>query len=570
MHKTLLSSLLLAAGVACGQSSDNGLNLHHLYRPMDGKGFHVVDDARTLRQGEITVSADFSHAHNALELGLPGDTRTLRLIRQLSVIDVSAAVGLFDGVSLGVALPLVVDHDGRELLNLNSDVRSGGVGAARIQLKATLYERRGSALDFAVALKPFMTFHTGRPADYLSDNEQVTGGGMIQAELGILQRLRVGAELGFEALSSDADIGDLDIRDRIRFGLAVEFMLLRPGEPQLEPLPQSRWLSDPAWTLRTRATPLAPRARARIFNALAQLTRADGEPPRGEREQELLAALAARFELDPEDAPPEASGADEELAIRAEDAHERRVLFAGAAEAVACDGEVSWPEKLALKRLAHANEASVEDLRQAVARAEAAQAATRDPDAWLDEVEARRTLRVVREPGPDALVPGEPAWIEFLVENPGASEVTEIEVEGLLPAGVELLEVETSAGQARDASEGRLLRVQADALQPGESFRLRLRVVAQAAPTARTPVATGRATRPSGSPHAVALGVEVFGWTDAGGPFHNERERPIEAGGYLRYEHSGGFFLRIGAGLGLNNGVGAPDARYTFGGGFRF
>lgn len=336
-------ALCALATPAAAQDSDNSINLHHLYLPLDGRGFYVVDGARTLRQGEVHLSLGYSHAHNPVEFGLSGDGRVRSLVRQLAMVDAGVAVGLLDGLSVGVALPFVVDNDGRELLDPGSRTRSGGVGALRVQVKYTLYdslepseaegEREADALELALAVQPFMTFHTGRARDYLSDNEAPTGGASLLLELELFERLRLGASLGYEFVSSDIDFGDLDIRDRIRFGAAAELLLLRQRGPR-----RSKADSEPA---EERAE--------------------DGRPEDGGG------------------APREDEGSEEE-----EDAN----------------------------------------------------------------------------------------------------------------------------------------------------------------------------------PHTLGLGLELYGWTDAGRPFHDERERPAEGLVYLRYRHALGLQLRLGAGAGLNNGVGAPDARY--------
>ncbi|MBL4846615.1 MAG: hypothetical protein JKY65_13920 [Planctomycetes bacterium] len=73
-----------------------------------------------------------------------------------------------------------------------------------------------------------------------------------------------------------------------------------------------------------------------------------------------------------------------------------------------------------------------------------------------------------------------------------------------------------------------------------------------------------------GNAHTLSIGSEIFGWTDAGQPFHNERERPVEVGGYLRYRHRIGLSLRAGISRGLTNGIGAPDVRYFGGIGWSF
>lgn len=245
-----LDSVLLVAALTCAlgsvaeaQSSDDSLNVHHVYLPSDGRGFYALNGARTLAHGEVHLSLDYSHAHNPLELGLPGDRRAVSLTRQLTMLDAGIAVGLGDSLSLHAVLPVVLDHDGREL-DRPSDVRSGGVGAARFELKINVYDSRGDlperrpardeSVAFALSVHHFLTLPTGRRRDYLNDNGNPTGGSQLLAELELFQRLRLGANLGYEFVSSDIDFQDLSIRDRIRFGAAVEVFLLRESAPPAE------------------------------------------------------------------------------------------------------------------------------------------------------------------------------------------------------------------------------------------------------------------------------------------------------------------------------------------------
>ncbi|RMG06358.1 MAG: hypothetical protein D6731_25965 [Planctomycetota bacterium] len=265
----LLPWLLLAASsLGEAQESDNSINLHHLTLAADGRtAGYTVDAARTLRAGEVHLGASFSHAQRPLELGRPGDRRRHALVHQLTVLDLYGAVGILDGLSFGASLPVVLDNDGHELLDPTSDTRSGGVGALRVQLKWAFFdtrrggqppegsqakaalaeaegandapqdavERGGTAKaplwESALALQAFATFHTGRPRDYLSDNESPTVGITLLATFR-LWRFRVGTEFGYEQFTGGSiDIGDLEIENRLRFGASLLFEVLRPDRP---------------------------------------------------------------------------------------------------------------------------------------------------------------------------------------------------------------------------------------------------------------------------------------------------------------------------------------------------
>lgn len=227
----LAGALLLAtAGLARAQTTDNSIDLHHAYRPLDGHGFLHVDDAWTLDQPlDAWASATASHSHNPLEFGRPGDDRTASIVRQLTLVDVQASVALVQSISLGVVVPVVLDLDGKDL-NLVRDTRGYGVGSMRLQLKATLLTVGAPEDDvrLGLGLKPFVKLPTGRSRDYLSDNDSVSGGATAMVTLELWRRLRLGVELGYEAVSSDIDLLDLEVEDRIRFGVAAEVVVLRP------------------------------------------------------------------------------------------------------------------------------------------------------------------------------------------------------------------------------------------------------------------------------------------------------------------------------------------------------
>ena len=102
-------------------------------------------------------------------------------------------------------------------------------------------------------------------------------------------------------------------------------------------------------------------------------------------------------------------------------------------------------------------------------------------------------------------------------------------------------------------------------LQPAESGTWRERA------DLRVPLEVLEPARQSeGNAHSLSVGAEVFGWTDTGNLFHNERKHSSEVGAFLRYQHRSGLSLRAGISGGLTNGLGTPDVRYYTGIGFRF
>lgn len=472
LRSSLIGITLLAfAPAALAQSNDNSINLAYTHLPTDDSGFLTVDGARTLREGEIYGSVSFNHAQNPLELGFPGDSRARSVVRQLTTLDLALGVGIFDGFSLGIVLPVVLDNDGRELLApdfATNDTRSGGVGALRVKAEWTVLDtrerdtreegeeaREEEWLDFALSVSPFMTFPTGRARDYLSDQDNVTGGGSVQVEVELFRRLRVGGSLGVEFVSSSIDIGDLEIEDRLRFGLAAEVLLLRPSRPR----DQAPRLIPPSED---------PAEQRRALRALAVLASLDGDT--SPAEQAFLEDFAKTFEV-PEDS-------------------RRALLSPGTRETLQTLARLEEPLEAA--RL----EEAARDLVYLEGGAD-----PRELAGYRDLADAQG-FSATR---PEAPKPGSGGWLARAAERVPARE---------------------AAPRAEDEEEA--------------------------------------------SPHTLGLGVEVFGWTDSGQPFHDERERPIELGAFLRYGHEIGLGLRAGASFGLTNGIGAPDARYVLGMSWRF
>lgn len=477
--------IALCAAGARAQDSDNSLNLHHTYLPNDDQGFYVVEGARTLTQGEVYLSFDYNHTQNPLELGFPGDSRARSVVRQLQMLDVNLGVGIVDGLSVSLTLPIVLDIDGTRRLGANfaGATGSSGVGALRASLEWTFFDTRPRddphglrpfrreavqdeeaeqdwhpengkraperAFELALSLKPFLTFPTGRDVDYLSDQENPTGGATLQVEVEVLRRLRLGTSFGLEAVSSSIDIGDLEIEDRFRFGLAAEFLILRARQD----------------LVLTTFGP-GPREDAgeqrRAYRALAIVAGIGGTLP---AERALLDEFAAETDLDPETQAsleraldPQALSALEPLAAPLERARLAEALH----QLVYADGLLDPREQAACDSMS------------------------------------------LGDGTPDLSQPPEQTW------------------------------------QAR---------VEARAPRPAP-----LEPVLEA-----------------GSHHTLGVGVELFGWTDTGAPFHNERKRPMEVSGYLRYSHRGlGLNLRAGISTGLTNGIGAPDVRYLLGIGWSF
>lgn len=468
--KLALVMIWLGAAPALAQSSDNSLNLDYLHLPTDDSGFYTVEGARTLNAGEIYGAIDFNHAHNPLELGFPGDSRARSVVRQLSTVNVALGIGIFDGFSLGLTLPVVVDNDGRELLAPDfgtNDTRSGGVAALRLEAKWVALDTRDADdsrglleteedLEFAVSVSPFVTLPTGRARDYLTDQNNPTGGGHVHVEVELFRRLRLGGSLGVEFLSSSVDIGDIEIEDRLRFGAAVEVLIVRARAARSAPVQRVPANEDPV-------------EQRRALRALGVLASLDGSV--SPEEARLLRGFAEALGI------PESS---------------REALLA--------------PGTLDTLRI-------LDRLRVPLERARLEEAALEllslNPDRNPQTVEGYRVLS-------------------------RKQEFAALEAEGAL------------------RTEGR----------PGWFERAAARVPAEDI--------RGEELEEDQFPHSLSIGAEVFGWTDAGQPFHNERERPIEVGGYLRYSHTVGLSLRVGASFGLTNGVSAPDARYVLGIGWRF
>lgn len=240
----LAAAVALAAlagpAVASQSPDDSGMNLHQVYLPLDGRGFYVVDEPATLEQWQVHGFLNYSHAYRPLEAGSGRSSTALRtdIVDRQDMIDLGASVGLLPkegygirGLSVGVDLPINIVDDGLRLPNLDASIGSGGVGALRLQAKADLLELAAEAprgerpfWELALGAKPFLTLPTGRTRDYLNDRDTATWGAMVEA-MAKVWRVRLGLEGGYE-FTPHIVLGDLSVRDRVRWGSALEVLLL--------------------------------------------------------------------------------------------------------------------------------------------------------------------------------------------------------------------------------------------------------------------------------------------------------------------------------------------------------
>jgi hypothetical protein len=243
---TLVAVAFLAVcRTASGQNQpspdETGMNLHQVYMPMDGHGFYVVDDARTLEQWQLHGYLNYSRARRPLEaaVGQSSSRPLFPIVEHQDMLDVGASIGLWPkelgvihGLSFGMNLPINVYERGVELPYLQRSLGSGGVGALRLQAKADLIETNAPKDDFfdlSFGVKPFVTVPTGRTRHQLSDRDTATWGGMMMGSIR-MWRVRLGGEFGYE-FTPHIVLGDLDIRDRVRWGLGLELLILNDEAP---------------------------------------------------------------------------------------------------------------------------------------------------------------------------------------------------------------------------------------------------------------------------------------------------------------------------------------------------
>ena len=224
---------------------DSGMNLHQIYLPLDGHGFYVVDDPQTLDQWQIHGFLNYSHAYRPLEAstGTSSNHILLDVVDRQNMLDFGGSIGLLPkegflihGLSVGFDIPVNILDDGLQLPLLERSIGSGGVGALRLQAKADLVElaqdvEKGARpfWSFSLGMKPFVTLPTGRTRDELNDRDTATWGSMFESALKIW-RFRLGAEAGYE-FTPHIVLGDVSVRDRVRWGSALEVLILDDEAP---------------------------------------------------------------------------------------------------------------------------------------------------------------------------------------------------------------------------------------------------------------------------------------------------------------------------------------------------
>jgi OOP family OmpA-OmpF porin len=237
---TALATALLGAGTARAIPSDHSIDAN-LFQPAIGpRNFLTVEGAEVPDHKRLSFGLNLNYQLRPYTSFTTGTTEaTSHIIDKQFAGEISAAIGLFDRVQIGAALPytLYLSGDVVDAMGVPTTQRltENGVGDARLEGKyqiATL----GDDDQYSIAASGGLSFPTNKGVDrpyYLGD-KNVTGRlkaiGMAQlghvraaANLGLLFRgtsTSFATEIGHEALYGAAAAYELDHRVEVILELA--------------------------------------------------------------------------------------------------------------------------------------------------------------------------------------------------------------------------------------------------------------------------------------------------------------------------------------------------------------
>ena len=195
-----------------------------LFRPSTGQGYFAIESARLLQNLKYQGNAFLNFSDGAL-VALDNNGEVIfEPVERRSVVDVSFALGLFDFLELGVALPVSVAQAGDDLGLLGGGVAISGssLGDLRLTGKARVLGAPSKKEGFFVSFAPEVKLPTG-------DGAQFFGGVSPSVLLGAAAEWRSPrVSLGLNAgprFQQTAAIQDLVIGNQLEFGAAASFLV---------------------------------------------------------------------------------------------------------------------------------------------------------------------------------------------------------------------------------------------------------------------------------------------------------------------------------------------------------
>lgn len=219
-HIPLAAGLLLL-GSAGAQAQDAGLSVQR-FQPQPGAAlnFNHVEGAGVLSHLQPAFGLSVNYAYRPLTLrSSTGETSQILLDYDLAA-DVTAAVGLFDWVQLGIAVPYTLLQSQPDLSALGLDpVATSALGDIRAVLRLKLYKSE----DFRLALSIPVGLDTGSEAD-LHGEQGMTYEPRLLAE-GTLGDLRLGGQVGYK-IRPEGTYLQLTYASELTFGGGVELTVV--------------------------------------------------------------------------------------------------------------------------------------------------------------------------------------------------------------------------------------------------------------------------------------------------------------------------------------------------------
>ena len=208
---------ILSAGIiqnAFAADNSTAISLRNWQPPVDGLGLFYLDRSATLSQWNPWAGLYIQFSKDPLILKKT-DGQKESLIGWQNSYEINAALGLADGLDIGVNIPVVIQDSKSALGGGFSMV---GVGDLRISTKIRLLDSRRYGFGLAAVLP--LGLPTSRGNDYLGDSELSFSPGLIFDWTGY--GVSVAANAGY-SMRSKHTLADLVVDDEILYGLGMGY-----------------------------------------------------------------------------------------------------------------------------------------------------------------------------------------------------------------------------------------------------------------------------------------------------------------------------------------------------------
>jgi len=219
---TALMATTLVAGQA--QAQEGSLPVQQ-FAPAPGGDSNYVSTQGTGTLPALTpaVGVYLNYAHDPLILRRLSNDEQVSLIEHHVQLDLIAALGLFDFLELGVAIPMTLyQAAGDESSTLRPNpVDSFTTGDIRLYPKVSIvHDPEG----FGLAFLALVTLPTGSPEN-LQGNESVTFEPRLMAQMAFGRQFRFGASVGAILRPEKQQLFNIDVGTELTFGLGIEYKI---------------------------------------------------------------------------------------------------------------------------------------------------------------------------------------------------------------------------------------------------------------------------------------------------------------------------------------------------------